>query len=337
MAYTTGGASDETRGVIGYVHVQRQEKLRAVRLAQGRVRRPPMRPAISLRGIGKKYKISPARASRLGEILTLDKAKRRIHEFWALRDVDLDIEPGTTLGVVGRNGAGKSTLLSIISGVLRPTTGEVCVEGRLSAIFGLGAGFNPLFTGRENAMLSGLILGIEYEEMLERFEEIEAFADIGEFMDQPIKTYSSGMRGRLGFAVAINVEPDVLVIDEALSAGDAAFKKKSLRRMYELRESGSTVLFVSHSMGMVRRFCTEAILLHRGRLLATGSPDDVVDQYEELIAKTEEMKDLKTSDLDEQLDYEIDHEDEEDTPAGDPGASRTKNTRGVAGGAEILG
>jgi ABC-2 type transport system ATP-binding protein len=295
-----------------------------------------MTPAISLRGISKKYRISPNRASRLSEILSLGKAKKS-HEFWALQDVNLDVEPGTTLGVVGRNGAGKSTLLSIISGVLRPTTGEVEVRGRLSAIFGIGTGFNPMFTGRENAMLSGLILGIEYEEMLERFDDIEAFADIGEFMDQPVKTYSSGMRGRLGFAVAINVEPDVLVIDEALSAGDAAFKKKAIQRMYDLKESGSTVLFVSHSLGMVRRFCTEAILLHKGRLLATGSPDEVVDRYEELIAKTEEMKDQETSELDKQLDYEIDHEDEEDTPAGDPGASTTKNTRGVAGGAEILG
>src|SRR5215218_6104117 len=207
-----------------------------------------MTPAISLRGISKKYRISPNRASRLSEILSLGKAKKS-HEFWALQDVNLDVEPGTTLGVVGRNGAGKSTLLSIISGVLRPTTGEVRVEGRLSAIFGLGAGFNPLFTGRENAMLSGLILGIEHGEMLERFAEIEAFADIGEFMDQPIKTYSSGMRSRLGFAVAIKDDPDLLVIDEDLSAGDSAFKKKAIQRIHDRRDSRSTVLFVSHSMG----------------------------------------------------------------------------------------
>ena len=295
-----------------------------------------MTPAVSLRGIGKKYRISPNRASRLSEVLSLGKVKKS-HEFWALQDVNLDIEPGTTLGIVGRNGAGKSTLLSIIAGVLRPSTGEVEVEGRISAIFGIGTGFNPLFTGRENAMLSGLLLGIEHDEMLERFDAIEAFADLGEFIDQPIKTYSSGMRGRLGFAVAINVEPDILVIDEALSAGDAAFKKKAIQRMYDLRESGSTVLFVSHSLGMVRRFCTEAILLHRGRLLATGSPDDVVDRYEELIAKTEEMNDVETSDLDKQLDYEIDHEDEEDTPAEGHSAGGTKDSREFVGTAEILG
>ena len=291
-----------------------------------------MTSAISLRGIGKKYRISPSRSSRLGEILSFGKAKRS-HEFWALQDINLDVEPGTTLGVVGRNGAGKSTLLSIISGVLRPTTGEVEVRGRLSAIFGIGTGFNPLFTGRENAMLSGLILGIEHDEMVERFDDIEAFADIGEFMDQPIKTYSSGMRSRLGFAVAINVEPDVLVIDEALSAGDSAFKKKAIQRMYDLKDSGSTVLFVSHSMGMVKRFCTEAILLHKGRLVTTGSPEEVVDHYEEMLSKSQEMKRAGQSELDKQLDYEIEHEDEEDTPTKDEGVG----TPNIVGGAEILG
>jgi ABC-type polysaccharide/polyol phosphate transport system ATPase subunit len=297
-----------------------------------------MTPAISLRGIGKKYRIAPNRASRLGEILSFGKAKKG-HEFWALQDVNLDVEPGTTLGIVGRNGAGKSTLLSIISGVLQPTTGEVEVEGRLSAIFGIGTGFNPLFTGRENAMLSGLILGIEYEEMLERFPAIEAWADLGEFIDQPVKTYSSGMRGRLGFAVAINVEPDVLVIDEALSAGDAAFKKKAIQRMYDLRNSGSTVLFVSHSMGLVKRFCTDAILLHRGRLVTTGSPEEVVDRYEEIIARSQEMKDAGAGELDEELDYELEHEDEEDTPIeGErPGAGKTRNARRVVGGAGVIG
>jgi len=297
-----------------------------------------MTPAVSLRGIGKKYRISPNRSSRLSEVLSFGKVKKS-HEFWALQDVNLDIEPGTTLGIVGRNGAGKSTLLSIISGVLRPTTGEVEVEGRISAIFGIGTGFNPLFTGRENAMLSGLLLGIEHDEMLERFDAIEAFADLGEFIDQPIKTYSSGMRGRLGFAVAINVEPDVLVIDEALSAGDAAFKKKAIQRMYDLRESGSTVLFVSHSMGMVKRFCTEAMLLHRGRLLTRGDPEEVVERYEEIIAKSQEMQDVGTGELDKQLDYEIEHEDEEDTPTKNqsPSSEGTPNARRVVGGAEILG
>ena len=291
-----------------------------------------MTPAVSLKEIGKKYRISPGRSSRLSEVLSFGKVKRS-HEFWALQDVNLDVEPGTTLGIVGRNGAGKSTLLSIISGVLQPTTGEVNVNGRLSAIFGIGTGFNPLFTGRENAMLSGLILGIEHDEMLARFDDIEAFAEIGEFMDQPIKTYSSGMRSRLGFAVAINVEPDVLVLDEALSAGDSAFKRKAIQRMYDLRDSGTTVLFVSHSMGMVKRFCTDAVLLHKGRVVTSGAPDEVVDQYEELLARSQE--DTRTSERDRQTDYEIEHEEEEDTPISGKAANGRKKARRVTGGAEI--
>jgi ABC-2 type transport system ATP-binding protein len=187
--------------------------------------------------------------------------------------------------------------------------------------------------------LSGLILGIEYEEMLERFDDIEAFADLGEFIDQPVKTYSSGMRGRLGFAVAINVEPDVLVIDEALSAGDAGFKKKAIQRMYDLRESGSTVLFVSHSMGMVQRFCTEAMLLHRGKLLTKGDPEEVVERYEEIIAKSQEMQDVEAGELDEVLDYELEHEEEEVTPTrGEaPAAGMISDASSVAGKAGILG
>lgn len=291
-----------------------------------------MTQAVSLRGIGKKYRISPSRSSVLREILSFGKVKRS-HEFWALQDVDLDIEAGTTLGVLGRNGAGKSTLLSIICGVLRPTTGEVEVNGRLAAIFGLGAGFNPEFTGRENVMLNGLILGIDHQEMLDRFDDIEAFADIGEFIDQPVRTYSSGMRARLGFAVAINVEPDILVLDEALSAGDAAFKKKALQRMYELRDSGTTVLFVSHSMGMVKRFCTEAVLLHKGRLVASGEPEDVVDEYRAVLDNSQEKK--ETSARDRQLDYTIAHEDEEDMPDSPNGAGR-RGSRPLTGEAEIL-
>lgn len=293
-----------------------------------------MTPAVSLRGIGKKYRISPSRSSVMREILSFGKVKRS-HEFWALQDVDLDIEAGTTLGVLGRNGAGKSTLLSIICGVLRPTAGEVEVNGRLAAIFGLGAGFNPEFTGRENVMLNGLILGIDHQEMLDRFDDIEAFADIGEFIDQPVRTYSSGMRARLGFAVAINVEPDILVLDEALSAGDAAFKKKALQRMYELRDSGSTVLFVSHSMGMVKRFCTEAVLLHKGHLVASGEPEDVVEEYRTVIENAQENK--ESSARDRQLDYTIAHEDEEDMPDS-PNGARGARRRGrrPTGGAEVL-
>jgi ABC-type polysaccharide/polyol phosphate transport system ATPase subunit len=293
--------------------------------------------AVSLEGIGKRYRISPSRSSLLKEALSFGKVKRS-HDFWALQDIDLEVKPGTTLGILGRNGAGKSTLLRIISGVLQPTTGTVEVNGRLTAIFGLGSGFNPEFTGRENAMLNGLILGIDHQEMLERFDEIAAFADIGEFMDQPVRTYSSGMRSRLGFAVAVNVDPDVLVLDEALSAGDAAFKKKSLQRMYDLRDSGTTILFVSHSMGMVKKFCTEAILLHRGRLVTSGDPEEVADRYRDLIEKAQE-KDNRTGGTDRGLDDMLDREEEEDLEGvgSRNGSASEQSSRQEAKEAEIRG
>lgn len=306
-----------------------------------------MTPVISLKGVGKRYRISSSRSSWIKDLFR--PGKTSTHEFWAVEDVDLEIEAGSTLGILGRNGAGKSTLLKMISGVSRPTAGEVRVEGRLAAIFSTGAGFNPEFTGRDNVMLNGLILGISRDEMLARMDDIEAFADIGEFMDQPIKTYSSGMKSRLGFAVAVNVEADILVLDEALSAGDAAFKKKALQRMYDLRDSGTTVLFVSHSIGMVKRFCTEAVLLHKGHLIATGEPAEVVDRYRELLDDSQDARKAKAqaSDQERQLDYSIEHEDEEDTPfrggargdrngrPGSPGAVTPPSGEATVLGAEL--
>lgn len=291
-----------------------------------------MTPVISLKGVGKRYKISSSRSSWIKDLFRPGKSST--HEFWAVEDVDLEIEAGATLGVLGRNGAGKSTLLKMISGVSRPTAGEVRVDGRLAAIFSTGAGFNPEFTGRDNVMLNGLILGISRDEMLARMDDIESFADIGEFMDQPIKTYSSGMKSRLGFAVAVNVEADILVLDEALSAGDAAFKKKALQRMYDLRDSGTTVLFVSHSIGMVKRFCTQAILLHKGRLVTTGEPAEVVDRYRELLDNSQDAKkaNASASDQERQLDYAIDHEDEEDTPFRDGANGNGPRVRGNRNG-----
>jgi ABC-type polysaccharide/polyol phosphate transport system ATPase subunit len=268
-----------------------------------------MTPALSIKGVGKRYKTFSNRREQLKSILGL--GKKGDHEFWALKDIDLEVEPGTTLGILGRNGAGKSTLLKIISGVSQPTTGTVEVNGRMAAIFGVGAGFNPEFTGRENVMLNGLILGIDYGEIQARFDDIAAFADIGEFMDLPVRTYSSGMRSRLGFAVAVNVEPEVLVIDEALSAGDQAFKKKAIQRMYDLRDSGTTVLFVSHSMGMVKKFCTDAILIHQGQLIASGTPDEVADQYQEIVSSAQ-AKYSRSTKQDAELDEMLDHEEEED-------------------------
>ncbi len=241
-----------------------------------------MTPALSLHGVSKRYQIFQNGRDRLKETLSFGR-KKYSHDFWALKDVSLEVEPGTTLGILGRNGAGKSTLLSIASGILLPSEGTVEVNGRLIALFALGAGFNSEFTGRENIMLNGLILGIERQEILDRFDDIADFADIGEFIDQPIKTYSSGMRSKLGFAVAVNVEPDILILDETLAVGDAVYKQVALQKMYELRDSGTTILFVSHSTKTVEQFCNKAILLDKGRLLAKGETGEVAERYQELV------------------------------------------------------
>lgn len=269
-----------------------------------------MTPVISLKGVGKRYKISSSRSSWIKDLLSPGKASST-HEFWAVEDVDLEIEAGTTLGVLGRNGAGKSTLLKMISGVSRPTAGEVRVDGRLAAIFSTGAGFNPEFTGRDNVMLNGLILGISRDEMLARMDDIEAFADIGEFMDQPVKTYSSGMRARLGFAVAVNVQPDILIVDETLSVGDAVFKHMGLQKMRELRDSGTTILFVSHSLGLVKSFCSEAVLLHKGRMISHGDTAEVIDRYNALVSSTEVQKSAGLLGSGEKINYDVDDEGEE--------------------------
>jgi ABC-type polysaccharide/polyol phosphate transport system ATPase subunit len=240
-------------------------------------------PAVSVKGVSKRYRIFPSGQARLKEALSFGR-KKYGRDFWALQDIDLEVEPGTILGILGRNGAGKSTLLNMVSGVQRPTSGTVEVNGRLVAISGYGAGFKGEFTGRENVMMNGLILGMERQEILERFDDIAALADIGEFMDQPIKTYSSGMRSRLGFAVAVNVEPEVLLLDETLAVGDAVYKETALQKVYELQDSGTTILFVSHSTAQVEDFCTEAILLHKGRKMAAGETTEIIEQYQELVS-----------------------------------------------------
>src|SRR5918999_1704814 len=246
-------------------------------------------PAVSIKGVSKNFRTFPNSRARLKEALSFGR-KKYGRDFWALKDINLDVEKGTTLGIIGRNGAGKSTLLSIVSGILQPTEGTVEVDGRLVALFALGAGFNSEFTGRENIMLNGLILGIERQEMLERFDDIVEFADLGDFIDRPIKTYSSGMRSKLGFAVAVNVEPDVLILDETLAVGDAVYKETALQRMYELRDRGTTILFVSHGMKTVEDFCTKAALLHEGRLMTTGETTEVIAEYQALVANLQTQR-----------------------------------------------
>ncbi|CAN5469045.1 ABC transporter ATP-binding protein [soil metagenome] len=246
-------------------------------------------PVISLENVSKRYKIFPRARGRLIEAASFGKV-RRSHDFWALRDISMNVGKGVSLGLLGRNGAGKSTMLQLVAGVLQPTSGAVSTRGRISALLQLGAGFNPEFTGRENAMMNGLLLGIDRREMRRRFEEIEAFADLGEFMDQPVKQYSSGMRSRLGFSVAVNVDPEILLVDEALSVGDGVFRHMGIQKMKDLQSSGATVIFVSHSTVQIKNFCTEAALIHEGRLVSHGPTSETVDFYEALLSSASSDK-----------------------------------------------
>jgi ABC-type polysaccharide/polyol phosphate transport system ATPase subunit len=204
---------------------------------------------------------------------------KRYQEFWALRNVYLDVPHGSTVGIIGENGAGKSTLLKVLTGITAPTTGTVQVQGRVASLLELGAGFHPEFTGRENIRLNCSILGMTPEEIDERFERIVAFSELGDFIERPVKTYSSGMYVRLGFSVAASVDPDILFIDEALSVGDEHFKGKCTNRLNEFREQGKTILFVSHDMGAVKSMCQWVVLLDKGEVLEQGSAEKVADEY----------------------------------------------------------
>ncbi len=208
-------------------------------------------------------------------------------EFWALKNITIDVLQGETVGILGCNGSGKSTLLQIIAGTLSPTSGEVCINGVLAALLELGAGFNPEFTGRENVYLNGAVLGLTQEQMDRRFEEIVNFADIGTHLDQPVKTYSSGMFVRLAFAVQACVEPNILIVDEALSVGDEKFQRKCFDYIEKLRMNGCAILLVTHSTATVEKFCQRAILLHKGELHGFGEANVIVDQYHALLYSDE--------------------------------------------------
>lgn len=240
---------------------------------------------ISLNNVSKCFKRYARPVDRLKEILLPGKSSS--DEFWALRDINLEVQKGQTLGVVGRNGSGKSTLLQILAGTLQPTTGEVNVNGRISALLELGSGFNPEFTGRQNVFFNGRLLGLSHQEIEAKFDEIAGFADIGDFIDQPVKTYSSGMFVRLAFAVAVNVYPEVLIVDEALAVGDVVFQHRCMRRMRALMDSGVTTLFVSHDSGAVKTLCNSAVMLHEGRIYTTGSPNAVIIEYMKLVTQEE--------------------------------------------------
>jgi ABC-type polysaccharide/polyol phosphate transport system ATPase subunit len=234
--------------------------------------------AISVKNLAKTYRIFGHPGDRIKQAFTF--GQKQFHkEFTALRDVSFEIKQGETVGLVGRNGSGKSTLLQLICGILKPTAGEVQVNGRISALLELGAGFNPEFTGRENVYFQGVLMGLTKAEMDERFDDITAFADIGEFIDQPVRTYSSGMFVRLAFAVAVAVEPDILVVDEALSVGDIGFQQKCLERIREIQEAGVTIFLVSHDILLMRNFGDTLIYLDNGRIRAMGDPETVGEVY----------------------------------------------------------
>lgn len=236
--------------------------------------------AIKVENLSKVYKLYNAPIDRMKE--ALHPFKKSYHkEFYALNDVSFEIKKGETVGIIGKNGSGKSTLLKIVTGVLTPTTGKVTVNGRISALLELGAGFNPEYTGMENIYFQGNLMGFEREEMEAKVQEILDFADIGDFIHQPVKNYSSGMFARLAFAVAINVEPEILIVDEALSVGDMAFQNKCMNKMKQLMEKdGCTVVFVSHSLAAVRLVCEKAIWINSGVLEKDGDVDLVTDLYE---------------------------------------------------------
>jgi lipopolysaccharide transport system ATP-binding protein len=225
--------------------------------------------------VGKKYRVSrPGAARRWTDVFTAP-----MDDFWALRGVSFEVAPGDVLGVIGPNGAGKSTLLKLLSSITAPSEGEIRIRGRLAALIEVGSGFHPELTGRENVFLSGTILGLRRREIAARLDSIVEFAGIGAFLDVPVKWYSSGMYVRLGFAVAAQLEPDVLLVDEVLAVGDAAFQAKCLERIMELRRRGATIIFISHDLGTVERLCDRAILLQEGRIQADGAARDVVSTY----------------------------------------------------------
>jgi ABC-type polysaccharide/polyol phosphate transport system ATPase subunit len=246
--------------------------------------------ALSVEGVSKQYRIYDHPGDRLKE--TLSRGRWKCHrEFWALSDINFEIEAGTTTGIIGPNGSGKSTLLQIITGTLEPTHGRVFADGRIAALLELGAGFDMEFTGIENIFMNASLLGFSRRETEALLPEIERFAEIGSFIHQPVKTYSSGMYVRLAFSIAVSTAPQILIIDEALAVGDAVFQHRCTRRIKELQESGVTILFVSHDPGAIRALCSRAILLNGGQVEADGKPSDALNRYQKLIMAREEAYD----------------------------------------------
>ena len=237
---------------------------------------------IQVINVSKMYKLYDRHMDRLKEALGLSR-KKCYTEHYALNHINFEVNKGETVGIIGTNGSGKSTILKIITGVLNPTEGEIKVNGRISALLELGAGFNMEYTGIENIYLNGTMIGFSKEEIDAKLDDILAFADIGEFVNQPVKTYSSGMFVRLAFAVAINIEPEILIVDEALSVGDVFFQAKCYHKFEEFKEAGKTILFVSHDLSSVSKYCDRVVLLNKGEKLAEGTPKEMIDLYKKLL------------------------------------------------------
>ncbi len=238
---------------------------------------------IRIEHLDKMYKLYDRQRDRLKEALGISRRKKLYHEHYALKDVSLSVRKGETVGIIGTNGSGKSTILKIITGVLSPTAGEVHIEGKLSALLELGAGFNMEFTGIENVYLNGTMSGFSQAEIDARLQDILDFADIGDFAYQKVKTYSSGMFVRLAFAVAINIDPEILIVDEALSVGDVFFQNKCYHKFEEFKSQGKTILFVSHDLSSISKYCDRVVLLDRGKKLAEGRPKEIIDMYKKVL------------------------------------------------------
>lgn len=244
--------------------------------------------AIRVNNVSKLYKLYDKPMDRLKESLGLSR-KKMYKEHYALRNVSFDVKRGETVGIIGTNGSGKSTMLKIITGVLNPSEGDVQIQGRISALLELGAGFNMEYTGIENIYLNGTMMGFSKEEIDKKLDDILDFADIGDFVYQPVKTYSSGMFVRLAFAVSINIEPDILIVDEALSVGDVFFQVKCYHKFEEFKKLGKTILFVSHDLGSISKYCDRVILLNKGQKISEGRPKEIVDEYKQILVKHDDM------------------------------------------------
>jgi ABC-type polysaccharide/polyol phosphate transport system ATPase subunit len=236
--------------------------------------------------ISQRFRVIRERPDTLREVFAkIFHRTSQFHLFEALKDISFEVKDGELLGIIGRNGSGKSTTLKLIAGVYRPTSGKISVSGKVSALIELGAGFHGDLTGRENIVINGLMLGLSRRQIRDCEQRIIDFAELGEFIDSPVKQYSSGMFMRLGFGIAVEVDPDILLIDEILSVGDEAFQRKCIERIEDFQRRGKTIVYVSHSMESVKKLCTRAILLHEGYLIADGAPDEVFERYNEFLYK----------------------------------------------------